>query len=147
MGHVCWKGSAVAPGIGDHTPVVRKQYHFWPGERGFDAWDVDRLIELSKHLPVHHVSLESIWELDTNYWFDAGGSQPSVRNVVAHAELIRDVDPAYPIILGADGRVMDGMHRVARALLEGRESIPAVRFPQQPEPDFRNCRPDDLPYD
>ena len=24
---------------------MRKQYHFWPAERGFDGWDVDRLIE------------------------------------------------------------------------------------------------------
>jgi len=25
---------------------MRKQYHFWPGEGGMDAWDVDHLIEL-----------------------------------------------------------------------------------------------------
>ena len=54
---------------------------------------------------------------------------------------------AYPIILGDDGRVMDGMHRVARALLEGRVSIQAVQFEEIPEPDYRNVRPEDLPYD
>ncbi len=27
---------------------VRKQYHFWPGAEGLDAWDVDRLVELSR---------------------------------------------------------------------------------------------------
>ena len=32
-------------------------------------------------------------------------------------------DVAYPIILGHDGRVMDGMHRIARALLDGRAEI------------------------
>lgn len=53
----------------------------------------------------------------------------------------------YPIILGFDGRVMDGMHRVARALLEGRTTIKAVQFEDHPEPDYRNCHPDDLPYD
>jgi hypothetical protein len=41
---------------------------------------------------------------------------------------------------------MDGMHRIARALLDGRSTIPAVRFETLPEPDYRNCRPDDLPY-
>jgi hypothetical protein len=41
---------------------------------------------------------------------------------------------------------MDGMHRIARALLEGRTTIPAVRFSTDPEPDYRNCRPADLPY-
>jgi hypothetical protein len=52
-----------------------------------------------------------------------------------------------PIILGADGRVMDGMHRVARVLLEGGTTITAVRFAEPPEPDYGNCRPENLPYD
>jgi hypothetical protein len=58
-----------------------------------------------------------------------------------------DVDPSFPIILGFDGRVMDGMHRVARAMLEGRTTIPAVQFVTHPAPDYLNCRPGDLPYD
>jgi len=46
---------------------VRKQYHFWPGEEGLDAWDVDRLVELSKHFPVQEVELASIDEIDSVY--------------------------------------------------------------------------------
>ncbi len=104
--------------------------------------DVDRLIDLTRDLPVKQIALSSIWELDTPYW-----SQPlTVRQVAEHVRLVRDVDPAHPIILAADGRVMDGMHRVARALLEGRTTIPAVQFEVQPAPDFRNCTPEDLPY-
>jgi hypothetical protein len=57
------------------------------------------------------------------------------------------VDVSHPIILGPDGRVLDGMHRVARALLEGRLSIQAVRLVVLPEPDYRSCRPEDLPYE
>ena len=41
---------------------------------------------------------------------------------------------------------MDGMHRVVRALLEGRATISAVQFEVHPDPDLRNCRPDELPY-
>ena len=43
----------------------------------------------------------------------------SVSEVVEHMRLVQEVDPSYPIILGVDGRVLDGMHRVARALLLG----------------------------
>jgi hypothetical protein len=121
---------------------MRKQYNFWPGAVGLDAWDVDRLIELSRDLPVKQVALSSIWELDTAYW-----SQPlTVRQVAEHLRLIREVDPSYPIILAVDGRVMDGMHRVVRALLDEQTTIAAVQFEVQPEPDFRDCVPDDLPY-
>jgi hypothetical protein len=121
---------------------MRKQYNFWPSDEGVDAWDVDRLVQLSRDLPVKQVPLTSIWELDTPYW-----SQPlTVRDVADHVRLVQAIDLSYPIILAQDGRVMDGMHRVIRALLEGRETIAAVRFDVQPEPDYRNCDPDTLPY-
>jgi arginase family enzyme len=121
---------------------MRKQYHFWPGENGLDAWDVDRLIELSDGFPLKQVAIEAIWEVDTPYW-----SQPlTVRDVAEHVRLVQAVDPSYPIILGADGRVMDGMHRVVRALLEGQTTISAVQFDVHPDPDYRNSEPDQLPY-
>ena len=125
---------------------VRKQYHFWPGAKGVDAWDVDRLIRLSAPLPIREVPIDSISEVDIDYWFAGSIEIPTVRRVVEHVRLIGEVDPSYPIILGADGRVMDGMHRVARAILDGAPSIRAVRFAENPEPDHRDCRPDDLSY-
>ena len=69
-----------------------------------------------------------------------------MRRVVEHIRLIEDVDVKYPIILGPDGQVMDGMHRIARDI--GRKndnSGRAVRAP--PEPDYRDCRSSELPYD
>ena len=110
------------------------------------AWDVDRLIELSKDLPRITVPLGSIREIDEVYWFDAAKERPTCRKVLEHMGLINEVDSSYPIILNADGRVMDGMHRVAKAFLEGREEIDAVQFERDPEPDYVGCRPEDLPY-
>lgn len=137
-------GQSVAD-AGCDTGRVRKQYHFWPGEKGLDAWDADRLIGLSASFRVEDVALAAIWEVDTVYWFD-DREQPSVRKVIEHIRLIQDVDMTHPIILGPDDRVMDGMHRVAKALLERQETIRAVRFDVLPEADFRNCRRDELPY-
>lgn len=126
---------------------MRKQYHLRRSEHGFDAWDVDRLIELSHDLPIERVAVQEIREVDTEYWFDGDDDAPTVRNIVEHARLIAEVDPSFPIILGHDGRVMDGMHRVARALLEGRRELDAVQFDEPIDPDYRNVRPGDLPYD
>jgi hypothetical protein len=124
---------------------MRKQYHFWPGERGLDAWDVERLISIAGSLPVEVVEVADIREIDSEYWFD-DWQRPTVRKVVEHIRLVLRVDPSYPIILGPDGRVMDGMHRVARALLEGQPTIAAVRLPVIPDPDHKDCHPDELPY-
>ena len=56
-------------------------------------------------------------------------------------------DLAYPIILDSAGRVMDGMHRVSKALMQGATQIAAVQFEQDPAPDYVDCDPDLLPYD
>jgi hypothetical protein len=126
---------------------MRKQYHFWPGQHGLDAWDVDRLIRLTADFPVIDVPLHEIRDLDTPYWAFPDSPAPTVRELIGHMRMVRDVDPQYPVILGSDGRVMDGMHRIVKAVLDGRTTIRAVRFDRDPEPDHRNCLPDDLPYD
>lgn len=63
-----------------------------------------------------------------------------------HVRLIQEADMSFPIILSSDGRVMDGRHRVAKAMLEGHETIEAVKFSQDPEPDYEDVQPDDLAY-
>jgi hypothetical protein len=125
---------------------VREQYHFWPSANGFDAWDVDRLVELTRSLPVFDVDVSSITEVDSVYWFDEL-HEPTVRGVIEHMQLISAVDTSHPIILGPDSRVMDGMHRIARALIDGRSTIPAVQFTRLPMPDNHDCRPSELPDD
>ena len=125
---------------------MRKQYHFWPGTSGMDAWDVDRLIALTADMMPEPVPVAEISEIDSVYWFDEW-QRPTVRRVVEHFRLMAEADLSYPIILGPDGRVMDGMHRVARALAEHREVVYAFRFSVLPSADYLNCRPEDLPYD
>lgn len=125
---------------------MRRQYSFRPGARGLDAWDVHNLIRASADLPVVEVALDTITEVDSDYWFTFGPA-PTVRRIVDQVRLIQEVDLSYPIILGSDGRVMDGMHRIARAILDSRTSIRAVQFVVDPEPDVRDCSPEDLPYD
>ena len=50
------------------------------------------------------------------------------------------------VVTGLGNRVMDGMHRAARALPESRTTIRARRFRELPEPDCRGCNPGALPY-
>jgi hypothetical protein len=125
---------------------MRKQYHFRASPAGLQAWDVDRLVELAKHLPHQRVPLTAIREIDEAYWSNEGTTQLTCRDVVEHARLIQDCDFDYPVILSRDSRVMDGMHRICKALLLGGEHIEAVRFAEDPQPDYVGVHPDDLPY-
>lgn len=126
---------------------MRKQYHSRPSERGHLIRDVDRLVVLTKDLPSVEIPLTAIREIDEPLWFDAGDPSPTCRAVIEHARLINAVDLRYPIILSAEGRVMDGMHRVGKALLLGRSSIEAVQFSKDPEPEYVGVHWDDLPYE
>lgn len=90
------------------------------------------------------VPLSAIWEIDTVYWFDEVTGPATVRAVAEHADLIQKADLSQPIILGSDGRVMDGMHRVARAFLKGLQTIKATQFEVDPPPNHFNCTPSDL---
>jgi hypothetical protein len=126
--------------------MMRAQYHFRKSPDGLRAWDVDRLVELSRSFPRERVPLSSITELDEPYWANENTRQLTCREIVGHARLMLDCDLAFPIILSSDGRVMDGMHRVCKALLNGFSEIEAVRFVQDPAPDHIGVHPDDLPY-
>ena len=127
--------------------VIRAQYHFRASEQGLLAWDVRRLVRLSRDLPLQAVALSDIAELDRDHWYGHGSASPTVRSVVEHCQLIMAADLAYPIILDSAGRVMDGMHRIGKALMLGHDYIDAVQFTVDPAPDYLGSDPDTLPYD
>lgn len=126
---------------------MRKQYHFRNSAQGLLAWDVDHLIGLAANLQAVEHPLDDIRELDEPYWYDLEGDRPTCRSIAGHLRLVQATDLAHPIILCPAGRVMDGMHRVVKALLEGRMTLPAYRLPFLPAPDHVGIDPADLPYD
>ena len=103
-----------------------------PGGRAF--YLTERLWQLAEGLPVEAVPIDTIKEFDEDCWF--GGRSVTCRMVARHADLIQKADLSYPVILSADGRLMDGGHRISKAWLSGLTTIDAVRFPVDPEPDY-----------
>lgn len=97
-------------------------------------WYTDRLWKLARELPEFEVEVESLQELDRDCWFGTGRT-PTIREVARHCKRINEVDTEFPVILNENGGLMDGGHRLARALLEGCRMIKAVQFAQTPEPD------------
>lgn len=124
---------------------MRKQYHFRQVGHDTYIWDVHRLVDLSKKFKIKEILLDQILELNEAYWFP--DEYPTTLQILEHIQLIEQADLTYPIILSADGRIMDGMHRVAKAKLQGDLKILAVQFEKTPVPDFINVDEDDLNYD
>ncbi|AYO53296.1 hypothetical protein [Acinetobacter wuhouensis] len=124
---------------------MRKQYHFRQVGDDTCIWDVHRLVELSQNFLTIEIPLIEIRELNESYWFP--DIYPTTQQIIDHIQLVQDADLKYPIIVCAEGRVMDGMHRVAKAKLQGQLTIQAVKFEVTPQPDFINVDADDLNYD
>jgi hypothetical protein len=59
----------------------------------------------------------------------------TIREVAEHVRRIEQATFDYPIILSAEGHLLDGFHRIAKAYLLGMQEIPGVQFPNNPEPD------------
>ncbi|WP_168378478.1 hypothetical protein [Acinetobacter cumulans] len=123
---------------------MRKQYHFRQVGDDTYIWDVHRLVKLSQNFKIQQIPVNDIQELNEAYWFPK--SVPTTQQIIEHLQLVNDADLSYPIILCASGRVMDGMHRVAKACISNQSHIFAVQFEQTPKPDFINIDADLLDY-
>ena len=107
-----------------------KDWHI-PNEQmcnlGRHSWSVPRLFELARNLPVMEVPLN---HLSLYYTYE----KLTLRDVVMHMNAVNDADLDKPIILDEDGELMDGRHRLMKAMLLGHEKIKAVRFDENPSP-------------
>ena len=92
-----------------HSRLVDGRRHYYRTKR---------LWALSAELPVTEVPIDDVAEFDQDCWFD--GTGPTCRQVAEHARRIESADLAYPVILSANGALMDGGHRIAKAWLLGR---------------------------
>lgn len=99
---------------------------------GRHLWSVPRLFELARNLPAMDVPLD---HLSVYYTYD----KLTLREMVMHMQAVNDADLGKPIILDEDGELMDGRHRLMKAMLLGSATIKVVRFDENPSP----CRVED----
>ena len=127
--------------------MIRPQYHGRHTSDGFLVWDVRKLLQKAADLPVVEVKLSDIAEFDENWWYQSADDIPSCRSIVDHFKLMQATDLQYLILFCAEGRLMDGMHRVMKAYIEGRTTVAARRFAVTPLSDHVDVDLADLSYD
>lgn len=99
---------------------------------GRHSWSVSRLFELARNLPIMDIPLD---HLSVYYTYE----KLTLREMVTHMKAVNDSDLDKPIIMDEDGELMDGRHRLMKAMLLGNATIKAVRFDENPSP----CRESD----
>ncbi len=97
---------------------------------GKGEWDVHRLWDLTRDLPSVEMDPEAFHEWDEYSW----EKDLSLGGLTEHIQRVLAADLSYPIIVSAEGHVMDGCHRLVKASLEG-VLVKMVRFSVTPVPD------------
>ena len=95
-------------------------------------WHVPDLQAEAVGLPVQQTSTDC-FNLDVDAWFGQAGS-PTITHVVHHMKYIQRADLSNPILLSEEGHVFDGLHRLAKCLMEGVQTIRYQQFEVNPEP-------------
>lgn len=108
-----------------------------PGDNKFtdenkNVWRVTTLIHKSKDLEPFEIPLSGM-DLRQRVFEDV---EPTAIMIAKHMKRANETNLDYPIILDEDGVIMDGWHRVIKALILELPTIKAVRFDQTPAPDY-----------
>jgi hypothetical protein len=103
-----------------------------------DKWPARYLYEKVKEqgLEAEKVKLRHI-NLSLMPWQD--GAIQNMDCFAYHAVRVQNCDTSIPVIMRQDGMIVDGWHRVAKAIIEGKKEILAYRFETYIPPEGTNA--------
>lgn len=111
---------------------------------GKSVWKTEDLWEAAKGMPVESLPVSLfVGQLEGTCWTQ-GDEDVTPNWVLCHTRRILDADMDYPIIVDKGGIILDGVHRLCKAVIEGREFIPVQRLVLLPVP-FLSAAEEDFP--
>lgn len=102
----------------------RQQYRY----EGGAVVSIVQIIHDARDLPEMEVPIAGL-----HFGGSVFGDADDMLYFISHMKAILDADLDFPILLDRYGRILDGRHRLARAIFEGRTTIKAKRFLQHVE--------------
>ncbi|MCP4989786.1 MAG: hypothetical protein GY928_28135 [Colwellia sp.] len=90
------------------------------------VYNINACLTCAEGLEVRDVIIEDLY-----MGYDAPCAD-NFRSFISHMKMVEEADLSYPVLMNEDGVMLDGRHRLAKAILEGHETIKAVRFEKDP---------------
>lgn len=99
--------------------------------RDNNVWRAETLylFAKAKEYPVLDLPL---WAIDLS---DEPFESRNLKQFIENVKRVNDCSLEHPIILDDNGQIADGYHRLCKAILEGHETIKAIRLEEMPTPD------------
>ena len=89
-------------------------------------YNVHAAIFAARDLPVQEMPLDQVY---TAYCSPA---EDTLRDFVAHCRMVNDADLAFPVLMNENGALIDGKHRLAKAMMLGEKTLKFRRFDTDP---------------
>lgn len=118
--------------MSDYPNVEIKTWNYKDGRYTQDnkAWSVARLIKLTEDIDPIDVPVAILsrwyWPWEDNFKLD---------DFISHVKRVQESDLSIPILIAPDGSIVDGMHRICKAVLNGDTTIKAKYISKLPECD------------
>lgn len=110
----------------DRMTFAESEYH-----RGNKIWNAKTLYDFAT-LMAYPIMDMPLWNIDlTAEPFEC----EQLHQFIFQCKRVLDCSLEYPIILDDVGQIADGYHRLCKAILDGRETIKAIRLLEMPTPD------------
>jgi len=106
--------------------LIDQDDNWYEDDKG--KYTVSRLIELSSALPTIKVSILELMKNTDNHQGLEELAIFSTTNILEHNR-VHDSDNSFPILIKEDGTIIDGFHRVLKAILSGTNILPAKKIP------------------
>ena len=110
----------------DNMTFAESEYH-----RGCNTWKAQTLYDFAKAKEYPIVDMP-LWCIDLS---ELPFGCSSLLMFIFQCRRVRECSLDYPIILDDHGQIADGYHRLCKAILEGKETIKAIRLLEMPSPD------------
>jgi hypothetical protein len=97
-----------------------------------NIWRTKTLLEASKNLEVVPFQITDFIQDENIMW-----TLKNVHDYLNHYKRVQRANLDEPLILRSDGYIMDGWHRLIKAIACGITTLPSRQFVINPEPDFK----------
>lgn len=104
-----------------------KDGHYCSGGK---KWSNARMLKLAEGKPVVEIPLCALPR-----WYWPWEDNMTLELFIEHMNRVKNADLDNPILIAPHGGIIDGMHRICKAILEGQTTIKAVVFDSMPAPD------------
>ena len=111
---------------------------------GKSVWQIEDLWNAVEGMPVHHMPVELFVEQLQGTCWTQGDETVTPNWVLSHTRRILGADLEYPMIIDSEGIILDGIHRLCKAVIEGRETVAVQRIVLMPDPSLAVIE-DDFP--